>query len=147
MGSFIILDRQKLLNGELGVRESSGKEIAFFELGKSLGIKLGLELFQNVRKSCERGLMIKVSFRHPIENIKGKEIWDALMTRRFAALSCLLTGAAAAKSGTVARAAKIEVEKRIVFIGGWTQRKRSGGCAKKSLGTLLQKKTKGRPAG
>lgn len=50
MGSFVSLDRQKLLNGELGVRESSGGKIAFFEFGKSLGIKLGLELFQDVRE-------------------------------------------------------------------------------------------------
>ena len=58
MGSFITLDNQKLLNGELCAREASGGKIAFFELGKSFGIKLGLELFQDIREFCDR---VKVS--------------------------------------------------------------------------------------
>jgi hypothetical protein len=50
MGSFIALDGQELLNGELRACETSIGKIAFFELGKSFSIKLGLELFQNVRE-------------------------------------------------------------------------------------------------
>ena len=53
MGSFISLDRQELLDGELGVRESGSDKIAFFKLGKSFSIKLGLELFQNIREFCK----------------------------------------------------------------------------------------------
>ena len=45
MSSLIGLNGHELFNGKLGVRESSRGEIAFFELGKSFGIKLGLELF------------------------------------------------------------------------------------------------------
>ena len=62
MGSFIDLDGQELFNGELGVWKSSSDKIAFFELGKSFGIKLGLELFQNIREFCvSEGDRIKVS--------------------------------------------------------------------------------------
>ena len=50
MGSFIALDTQKLLNGELGVRESSGDKVAFLKLCKRFSIKLGLELFQDIRE-------------------------------------------------------------------------------------------------
>ena len=50
MGSFIRLDGHELLDGELGVRESSLNKVAFFELGEGFGVKFGLELFQNVRK-------------------------------------------------------------------------------------------------
>ena len=50
MGSFITLDTHELLYGELSIRESGGSEIALFKLGKSLGIKLGLELFQDIRE-------------------------------------------------------------------------------------------------
>ena len=55
MGSFIGLDRYKLLNGELCRRKPSGGKIAFFKLRKSLRIKVGLELFQNICEGCERG--------------------------------------------------------------------------------------------
>ena len=58
MSSFITLDNQKLLDGELCARKASGGKIAFFELCKSFGVKLGLELFQNIRKFCDR---VKVS--------------------------------------------------------------------------------------
>ena len=50
MCGFITLDDQKLLNGELRTREPSGSKIGFFELGNSLGIELGLELFQYIGK-------------------------------------------------------------------------------------------------
>jgi len=53
MGSLIRLDVDELLNGELGVRESGIDKVALFELGEGFRVKLGLELFQNVRKSCE----------------------------------------------------------------------------------------------
>jgi len=52
MGSFITLDTQELFDGDLRVRESGGGEIALFKLGKSLGVKLGLELFQDVCEFC-----------------------------------------------------------------------------------------------
>jgi len=53
MGRFIGLDRYELFNGELGIRESGGDKVAFFKLGESLRIKLGLELFQNIGECCE----------------------------------------------------------------------------------------------
>lgn len=54
MGSFITLDNQKLLNSELRACEASGGKIAFFELGESFGVKLGFELFQDIREFCDR---------------------------------------------------------------------------------------------
>ena len=54
MGSFITLDDHKLLNGELRAREASGGKIAFLELGKSSGVKVGLELFQYICEFCDR---------------------------------------------------------------------------------------------
>ena len=42
MGSFIGLDRDELFDSELGVRESGSNEVAFFKLGESFRIKLGL---------------------------------------------------------------------------------------------------------
>jgi len=52
MCSFIILDDHELFNGDLGVRESGIEKIAFLEFGKSLGIKVSLELFQYIREFC-----------------------------------------------------------------------------------------------
>ena len=63
MGSLISLDGDELFDSELGVRESRVGKVFFFELGKGLGIKLGLELFQNVGECYERkgGDRIEVS--------------------------------------------------------------------------------------
>jgi len=128
MGSFIGLDRYELFDSELGVRESGGEKVAFFELGESLRVKLGLELFQNVGECCKWEGVIEVSSAveydrkqkananyEKIIRIKSGDGY-ALRTRRFFALSCLFHGAAATKSG--AARARIEVAKRIVFIGG-----------------------------
>jgi len=73
MGSLIRLDGRELFDGELGVRESSRSKVALFELGKSLRIKLGLELFQNVREFCRVG-NDRTEVSSAVENTKPKQI-------------------------------------------------------------------------
>ena len=130
MDGFILLDAQKLLNGELCVGKSGGSEVTFFELGKGLRIKLGFKLFQNIRKLCGKmiGLVnsVRVGCRYDQKTQNRDETGTEPKTKtqrkghlrrtsRFVA-ALLFHGAAATKRG--AARAMIDVKKRIVFING-----------------------------